>query len=313
MYSVDLATARLAHRRTTPIDSSLAYLAIDPSGRYLPGASYGEHRVSLYRAGHIASGAGEPRQVVAGIEHAHAVTVSPGERFAYVSSLGLNVVLCYALEAGVAGAQLTAVDEVALGEGFGPRHLRVSPDGNTLYVLSEFRGTVAAVPRDAQTGCLGVPRHSDRPAALAHLDDGRARSNVSGVVQPDPTTLASLIWAADIHVTPDGRFVYVSERTSSRLIAYRVAPDGALQYASFIDTETQPRGFKIDPSGRLLVACGEKSSHVAVYAIDAMSGALSPVSRCEGGRGANWVEIIAHALPPAPHTASRNDARQSAS
>jgi 6-phosphogluconolactonase len=71
-----------------------------------------------------------------------------------------------------------------------------------------------------------------------------------------------------------------------------VTHEGSLEYAGFTDTEAQPRGFRIDPSGRFLVACGERSAQVVVYAIDADSGALSAVSRCEGGRGANWVEIV---------------------
>lgn len=303
-YSVDPATARLSQRSAASIESSLAYLSSDPSGALLLGASYGEHRVSLYSAGSVAAGVGAPSQVVPDIEHAHAVIVSADGRFAYVSSLGSNRVLGYEIDVSRAGGPLVAVDDVSMGQGFGPRHLRLSPDGRTLYVLSEFRGTVAALPRDPQTGRLGVARHSDRPAALSHLDDGRARPNFIGAVQPDPATLASLIWAADLHVSPDGRFVMVSERTSSRLITYRVGSDGALHYASFVETETQPRGFKIDPTGRFLVACGEKSSHVAVYLIDVDSGALSLLSRCEGGRGANWVEIVTHAEP-------RNDSRQS--
>ncbi len=69
--------------------------------------------------------------------------------------------------------------------------------------------------------------------------------------------------------------MYVSERTSSRLIAYRVQDDGTLAYSGVTDTETQPRGFRIDATGRFLVACGEKSTHVSAYAIDADTGALT--------------------------------------
>ena len=129
-----------------------------------------------------------------------------------------------------------------------------------------------------------------RPPAL---DDGRARPNFSEPVQPDPQTLASLVWAADIHVRPDGRFVYASERTSSRVLVYQVNDAGhSLTFVGFVDTEAQPRGFSIDPTGTFLIACGEKSSHVAAYRIDASNGQLSLVSRCAGGHGANWIEIV---------------------
>ena len=58
-------------------------------------------------------------------------------------------------------------------------------------------------------------------------------------------------------------------------------------------TEKQPRGFGIDPTGRLVVVSGEKSDTISSYAIDAESGALKPIGRYPTGKGANWVEILA--------------------
>jgi 6-phosphogluconolactonase len=127
---------------------------------------------------------------------------------------------------------------------------------------------------------------------LAGLNDGFARPP-STEPQPDPATLTSLIWAADIHVRPDGLFIYISERTTNRLLVLRVRPDGMLEHASHVETEAQPRGFCIDPSGRFLVVCGEKSTHVSLFSIDPDSGALALCSRSCGGRVANFVEIVA--------------------
>ncbi|WP_028225688.1 lactonase family protein [Paraburkholderia ferrariae] len=290
-WSIDAQTGDLVPAARAPIESSLAYLTIDPSERFFVGASYGEHRVSLYPADHIAAGDGEPVQVVDGIEHAHAAVISPDGRFVYVTSLGGDTVHVFALHREGQG-RLEAIGAIRLDAGFGPRHLRLSPAGDVLYVLSELRAVVAVLRRDAANGRLALQVVSARPPVLAHLRDGVVRPNASHPVQPDPAMLATLVWAADLQLTPNGRFLYGSERTSSRLIAWRVREDGALDYAGCIDTEAQPRGFRIDPSGRFLVACGEKSPYVSVYSIDARSGALSPVSRCEGGRGANWVEIV---------------------
>jgi 6-phosphogluconolactonase len=299
-YDVDLATGQLALRWRAPIASSLAYLSTEPHGRYLLGASYAEHTVSVYALSQLGEGDGTPHQVVPGIEHAHAVLVSPDGRFAYASSLGASVVHAFRLDAAAQGAVLAPLSPVALGAGFGPRHLRLSPDGRTLYALSEFRATVAALARDPQSGQLGEPRHSERPPVLAHLRDGQARPTPSAPVQPDPALLATMVWAAELRVAPDGRFLYLSERTTSRLIVYRVAADGALAYAGCADTETQPRGFNLSPDGRWLVACGEKSTQVALYAVDPASGALSLCTRADGGRGASWVEILAHDGARAP-------------
>ena len=304
-YEIDPRNGELALDTRTPIESSLAYLCAEPRGRFLLGASYGEHRLSLYRVDDVVNGRGVPLQVVDGIAHAHCAIVSDDGRFAYVSSLGSDRVLGFALDE--AGA-LRAIGTVELGAGFGPRHLRLSPQGDRLYVLSEFRATVAAFARDAATGQLTASGVSPRAAELAHLGDGFARPNHADPVQPDPAALAKLVWAADLHGSPDGRFVYVSERTSSRLLALRVAQDGTLAPLGSVGTETQPRGFRLDPSGRFLVACGEKSPYVSLYRVDAQSGALTLAARCAGGQGANWIEIVSAPDADAPHTENAPEA-----
>jgi 6-phosphogluconolactonase len=101
------------------------------------------------------------------------------------------------------------------------------------------------------------------------------------------------IWAADVHMTPNGRFLYMSERTASILSAFSVeAQTGKLTYLSSTPTEKQPRGFAIDPSGRFLIASGEKSDTISVYAIDSTTGALQLLQKYPAGKGANWVEIV---------------------
>jgi len=291
-YSLDQGTGRLTHAGTTPIEASLAYLSLTPSDTWLLGASYGENSLSLYRAGRKI----ELRQVVEGFVHAHAVIASADGRFAYVTSLGSDAVFCFSITGHADDdARLEFVQKVQVEAGFGPRHLRFSPDQRTLYVSSEFRATIAVFTRDVETGQLAAQSVSPRAPALAHLQDGRV-----GSAQTDAATLASHVWSADFQITPDGRYLYIAERTSSRLVAYRVTRERSLHYTGYTDTEMQPRGFAIDPSGRYLVACGEKSAHVSVYAIDADSGALAAVSRCEGGLGANWIEIAGQTPREAP-------------
>jgi len=287
-YSVDTHTGQLTHVRTAQITSSLAYVSLTPSNAWLLGASYGENSVSVYPAN--AGDTTTPLQVIEGVANAHSVITSADGRFVYVASLGSDTVCCYALNENTTGAPLEQLQTAPVEKGFGPRHLRLSPDGSTLYVSSEFRATVAVFARDNETGKLTARGVSPRAAALAHLRDGFMRANTPNAADVDPATL---VWGADVQLTPNGRFIYVAERTSSRLICYRIANDGTLHDAGYTGTETQPRGFSIDPSGRFLVATGERSTHVSVYAIDAETGALAFVSRAEGGRGANWVEIIA--------------------
>jgi 6-phosphogluconolactonase len=82
---------------------------------------------------------------------------------------------------------------------------------------------------------------------------------------------------------------------TSALAATFVYVDGAsgkLTYLSSTSTERQPRGFAIEPNGRFLVATGEKSDTISVYAIDQASDALKFLNKYPTGKGANWVEIV---------------------
>jgi 6-phosphogluconolactonase len=108
-----------------------------------------------------------------------------------------------------------------------------------------------------------------------------------------PCDTSNDIWASDLHVTPDGQFLYAAERTSSSIGAFRVDPaTGKLTYLSSTPTEKQPRGFRIDPKGRHMVVSGEKSDTISVFEIDGASGALRLLQKCPTGKGSNWVEIV---------------------
>ncbi len=94
-------------------------------------------------------------------------------------------------------------------------------------------------------------------------------------------------------MTPNGKFLYITERTSSSLAAFGVdGATGKLTYLGSTPTEKQPRGFAIDPKGKFLIAVGEKSDTLSVYAIDQSSGALTLPKKYPVGKGANWVEIV---------------------
>jgi 6-phosphogluconolactonase len=95
-----------------------------------------------------------------------------------------------------------------------------------------------------------------------------------------------------MHLTPDGRFLYASERGTSTLTGCRVGGDGMLSVIGQTETETFPRGFAVDPRGQFLLAVGQESHHLSVYRIDPDTGGLEVVGRYATGRNPNWVEIV---------------------
>ena len=101
-------------------------------------------------------------------------------------------------------------------------------------------------------------------------------------------------WAAGIHLTPDGKFLYASERTTSTLAAFKVDPKtGMLTPIDSFPTEKQPRGFNIDPTSRYLLSAGQLSNSMTAYAIDRATGKLTKLKEYPVGKNPNWVEIVA--------------------
>ncbi|OYO23447.1 6-phosphogluconolactonase [Enemella dayhoffiae] len=268
---------RLTPVSRTEVADSLTYLSVDPSGHTLLAVSYGGgFGVSMPIAADGTVGA-----VASRVEHAnlHSVIVSDDGRFAYLASLGEDVIA----QCSLVGGRLEPLDPptVAAPPKSGPRHLVLSADGRNLYCSTEFSGEAIRFTRDPETGLL------TRAEAVSAIDESRGLMHSE--LGADPVE-GHLIWGADLHLSPDERFLFVSERCESTLVGIAVAEDGALQgQVSITETVRQPRGFGITPDGHL-IAVGEKSDEVVAYAIEA-DGSLTVTSRIRGGRKSNWVAI----------------------
>ena len=292
-FAIDAKTGALAPIATAPLAESFPYISTDRTGRYLFGASYGGNVVSVNPIG-AGARVGEPQQVIPVARNAHSVRVDNTNRYVFVPTLGTDQVFQFVFDP--ASGKLTANTPplVQLKQGTGPRHLIVSADNRFVYVLSELVGTVTTFALDAKTGLL---TEQDAVAVLpadSKLQPGMPRGAVGtpGANQA-PRNTDNDIWAADLHMTPDERFLYISERTGHTINTLSVdKATGKLAYVGSVPTEKQPRGVAIDPKGRFLVACGEKSETLSVYSIDASSGALTLLKQYPGGKGANWVEIV---------------------
>ncbi|MBB4424336.1 6-phosphogluconolactonase [Bradyrhizobium sp. CIR48] len=274
-FAIDPKTGQLSHIGNGPLADSMANIAIDRSGKFLFSASYGGNKVALNPLS--ANGvAGEPKQVIPTGLNAHAFLPSPDNRFAFATNLGSDQVLAFAFDA-TAGT-LTPSDPPAhkVPEKSGPRHFVFHPNGKFVYLIHELNGDVAAFTYEARSGAWD---EIQRTTALPEGFNGKES--------------AKKPWAADIHITPDGRFLYASERTTNTLTAYKVdAASGKLTTIGSVPTEKQPRGFHIDPTGRYLAAVGELSDSMTVYAIDQGSGALAKLKSYPTGKKPNWVEFL---------------------
>jgi 6-phosphogluconolactonase len=292
-YSIDRATGALAPLAPTPVAESLVYITLDRTGRFLLGASYGAHVVGVHAIGSDGRVGAEPLQMIPVGRNAHSIRVDESNKFAYVPTLGSDAIFQFTFDAksGKLASNTPAVQ--MLKAATGPRHFITSADNRFLYALGELQATVTTFALDGGTGLLSEVGSASGMAPDSKLVPGAPRGPVGGPNAPPTRSLDNDIWAADIHMTPSGKFLYLSERTGSTLAAFSVdGASGKLTYLSSTPTERQPRGFAIDPRGRYLIASGEKSETLSVYAIDAGSGALKLLGKYPAGKGANWVEIV---------------------
>ena len=293
-YAIDPATGALSQKAFAPLPDSMPYVSTDHTGRFLFTASYGGDKLAVSPIGENGLVEAEAIQVIATGRNAHAILPDRSNKFVYATTLGANQVLQFTFDANTGKLTPNEPPAVSPEAGHGPRHMALSPDNKNLYVLNELSGHVTRYAIDGAKGTLTLAESISSVPAEAGLVWGAPQA-------PAGTTAAAAapkddkpkIWAADIQITPNGKFLYSTERTTSKIALFMVAPEtGKLTYVGNFSTETQPRGIKIDPSGQYLVASGEKSDRLSVYKIDQSTGKLGEPSRYPVGNGANWVEIV---------------------
>lgn len=276
---LDRDTGALEQRSRLELEQGgMNYLAICRDGAGLLGASYGGgYGISCPVTDGVVGAA--VSQI--GFPNLHSVLPSDDGRFAYFVSLGDDLVAQYSVDEDL---RLTPLEPatVAAPAGSGPRHLVLNEAQDAAYVLTEFSAQVLHFARDTWSGTLeprGAADAFDPTKSLEHSRFGA-----------DPRA-EHLIWGADLHLASGGRWLWCSERTESTLGAVSVADDGSVSAPDrFITTEPQPRGFALSPDGAHLIATGERSMTVSLYAVD--GDRLELLEQAETGRGANWVRFV---------------------
>jgi len=292
-YSINKGSGALTQIGTAPTADSFPYISLDKTGRWLLGASYGGHLISVNAVGRDGKVAEKPTQVIPVGRNAHSIRVDASNKYAYVPTLGTDAIFQFKFDAktGMLSSNTPAV--AMMKAGTGPRHFVTSNDNKFLYLLNEMAGTVTTMALDGKTGLLTEVGTVSGLAPDSKLVPGFPRGAVGAPGGPPPRDTSNDIWSADIHLTPNGKFLYISERTGSTINALSVdEATGKLAWQSATPTETGPRGFRIDPKGRYMVVTGEKSQNISVYAIDQGNGSLKSVGQYPTGKGANWVEIV---------------------
>lgn len=271
-FRMDGATGKLTEQATVRLPDNMAYLSTDLTGRYLLSASYVGNKIAINPIAADGSVTEAPVEVVPTGKNAHAIRVAPSNTRVLASNLGSDQILQFAFDPATGRVTPGTPDKVETAKGAGPRHFVFSPDGRFVFGTNELDGTVSSYRYDAEKGALTL---------------------IGTVSAVPPDFKGGAPATAEIKLTPDGAWLYASERTSNTIAAYAVnGQTGALTRVGSFATEAQPRGFAIDPLGRYLIAAGQKSNAATIYAINPETGALKAIDRQELGKNPNWVEIV---------------------
>ena len=243
--------------------SDPCYVSVERTGRFALIANYTSGSVAMFPIQsdgslgpasdiiqHAGSSVHPDRQ--AG-PHAHCILPDPTNRFAMAVDLGLDKLLVYQmdLEAG----KLFKHAEIDVQPGAGPRHLTFHPNGLYAFLINELNATVISYRYDSKRGAF------EELQTVPALPEGFQGENL----------------CADIHVSPDGKFLFASNRGHDSIVCFRIdETTGRLTYQNHTSTGgREPRNFALDPSGNFLLVANQKTDNIVTFRIDPENGHLT--------------------------------------
>ena len=243
------------------------YLDVDATGRMVVVANYFSGSVAAFPVGkdgllgevttfmqHHGSSIDPDRQKG---PNAHSIVMSPDNRFALAADLGIDKILIYRVDAKSATLNANEAQPFVKQEpGSGPRHLTFHPNGKAVYVINELKNTVTFFDYAKDSGSL------------------TERQTISTL----PADFTGQSHCADLKITPDGRYLYGTNRGHDSIAVYRIAEDGKLALITIQPSLGQgPQNLLITPDGQWLLCANMPGNAVIIFKIDALTGHLRSV------------------------------------
>lgn len=240
-----------------------AHLSIDPKGKFAFVSNYGGGNLSIYpiqKDGSLGKasdfvqhegGSTHPTRQKA--PHVHSATPSLDGKFVYVSDLGTDKVMIYEV---TKEGKLKSAGFASSTPSSGPRHFAIHPNGKFGFSAEELSSTVASYAINTSTGALNpLERVNMLPANFSETNS-----------------------AADIHVSPDGNYLYASNRGHESLVIFSIdQKSGKLTLVGHESTKGKhPRNFYVDKKGDFVFVANMNTDNVVLYKRDVASGKLTP-------------------------------------
>ena len=293
-YLINSETGKLRYLSKESLPENMVYISVDQTGRFLFSASYTGAKIAVNPIDSNGIVQAESVEEIPTDPKPHSILVDQSNRFVYVPHLGNDQIKQFLFNESTGALTPNDPDFVYTKDGSGPRHFVFSPNNKFVYVSNELDGMIYSYKMNNMTGILTEIQRisifpSSPPNKTVESSTSIGRNDVQDIVENENNTVK----VADIHITPDGKWLYVSERTTNTITAFSVDDkSGKLTYIGSYDTEKTPRGFNIDPNGNFVIAAGQESDHLSVHEINPETGELKLLDRYESGKEPNWIEIV---------------------
>lgn len=189
--------------------------------------------------------------------HIHQLQFSPDGKYIFATDLGADLIYIYRYYPNRDEEVLEPVQVTKVKSGSGPRHLKFSKNGKFVYLIQELDGTVTVFKNNK--GILQVIQENT-------------------LISKD---FKGEISAADIHFSPDEKFLYATNRgTANTISCFEITEKGMLKLVQTIKTEGKgPRNFAIDPSGKFLLVAHQYTNDIVIFKRDKISGKLTDTKK----------------------------------
>lgn len=262
-FSIDPSTGMLTLLNQVPSHGGgNCHIELDRKGKFIYVAHYGSGNLSSFKIESDGS-IGDILQTIQFTgssitrrqqqSHLHAILVDAGNRFAYAADLGADKVYIFELDATTGMLAPAAVPWVAAVPGSGPRHMAFNREGSLFYLAEELSNTVSVFRISQEDGSLNIEQ---RLPTLPEEFDGQNT-------------------VADIHLTPDGELLFVSNRGHNSLAIFSVQDDGTLEVAGHEPVQgDHPRNFMVDPKGEFVLVANRNTVNINQFELVEGAGPL---------------------------------------
>ncbi len=246
------------------------YVAVDKTGKWVFAGNYTSGTVGLLKIKkdgaldtlrqiiqHNGSGPNKERQQG---PHVHATFLTSDNKYLFVPDLGIDKMMIYSFDAAKGNLQPAKNNSVKVAPGSGPRHIDIHPNGKYVYMILELTGEVVVYKNFSNADLQEIQTISAQPPYIK-------TSNISG---------------ADIHVSPDGKFLYSSNRGNANTIAIfsinekdgTLTPIGQQPVLGI-----KPRNFNFSPDGSFLLVANQDSDNVVIFKRNKKTGLLTDTGK----------------------------------